>query len=183
MDYLENLNMQSEISSLKRKLEESEEPSSSTHGAIIYGEIRRKIYYGAHIYSREGSITKVVDMSICEGSEFVEYKEIFRGDIRNPSLSGTIKLNIEDEKTAYIKDKVRDIKGNFLYYTNYIIETVEDEKTTKSFEKFNNEKDELCRRANERLRNGFEDFITDEVVTKENFWKRLVNIIFNGKGR
>lgn len=103
------------------------------HEAIFYGIVKRKVYrfdtkqyYYHSIYGRRepGFYSKNIK---------IEDKEFLRLEIDNPPIEINEKVFIEEiNETIEIIDRVRNVKGGYIYYTQHVIEIIEDEETEKS---------------------------------------------------
>lgn len=93
-----------------------------THKAIVMGSITRKMHYfhrgWGDIYSERN---------------LVEHKLLWSGDLENPPLEigDYLYLNSENLKVKII-DKAKSTDGGYVYWSDYVIETIEDEITATS---------------------------------------------------
>lgn len=99
--------------------------------SVFMGEIRRKVHY----LSWNGLI--------CEESEKIKYENFYECELDKPPLEIDEKLYINDlDAVVIIIDKVRSADGEIMYYTDYIIKTIEDEHTQESLGRAHSEKRE-----------------------------------------
>ena len=114
----------------------------SSHHAIIYGLVYKKEYY-----IEEGYITNSVNVYTSRPRKpednykvkvapkvkhrliEMDKERIYEGSIGDPYLEIGEKLYVpEIDKTIEITDRVRILGGGYCYYTNHVLQTIEDEK-------------------------------------------------------
>lgn len=96
------------------------------HDAVVMGRIDRKVY---HFY--RSHFVQYCD--VVERSQLVEAVEVWEGKLENPPLNigDTLYINEIDEKVI-ITDKAKSTLGGYIYWTEHVVETIEDDETEKS---------------------------------------------------
>jgi hypothetical protein len=96
------------------------------HKAVVMGRIEKKRY--RFILSNYNSRSEIK-----KSNEFVEYKEIWSGDLENPPLETGEGLYIKELNTEVgITNKAKSTEGGYVYWTTFVIEEIEDEKTQET---------------------------------------------------
>lgn len=97
------------------------------HKAIVMCNIEKLLYYfGGGI---GGGISSYSTNEIRIRREFVEHKEIWKGELENPPLSVGEYLYIKNlDKKVRVLDKAKSTEGGYIYWTDQH-EYIEDEET------------------------------------------------------
>lgn len=123
------------------------------HKALIMGKRERKIYkFGIKDISTFGRFFNA-EPELYETREFIEYDEYYKCDIDNPPLEIGEKIYIDTlEEVLTVKDKARNTNGGYVYWTDCVIETIEDEITQKTKTEAENEQKEYIKQKEEDLK-------------------------------
>jgi hypothetical protein len=94
-----------------------------SHKAVVMGRIERKIY---KFHDRNSWYVG----SVREDKELIEHKQIWDGDLENPPLEISDWLYVKSKGLKVkVLDKAKSTDGGFVYWTDHVIEIIEDNKT------------------------------------------------------
>jgi hypothetical protein len=125
------------------------------HNAVVMGMIVRKKYEAWNI----GSIAKIVD-----NDEFVKYEEIWSGELNDPPIKSGDSFYITDKNLLVeVEMTSRNTENGYTYFTDYVIERIEDEETDKS----KKEAEEKLKKFNESLNSDTKQ----EISANKKWWQ------------
>lgn len=113
------------------------------HNALFFGKVvnvkytvqeNRDTYYEGNYgnYGRHYSSYHRRPV-IAKWNDFVKYKQFYNCDFEKPPLNTGEKVYINElDLTLMVLDRVRSTNGQYCYYVEHVVETIENEESEKS---------------------------------------------------
>ncbi|WP_137743374.1 hypothetical protein [Robertmurraya siralis] len=137
------------------------------HKAKVMGRVERKVYEFRWRYFN-------MPPHVNSKKEFIEHEEFWSGELENPPLEVGDSLFIEDKSIRVdILHKAKSTDGGFVYWTDYVIDMLEDEKTKNSKSEAEAQLEEYEKYLGERKEKQKVNLEKQSIETKKwyQFWK------------
>lgn len=116
---------------------------SEKHSALFFGKVVGIRYtvqdnrdvYNEYMYHRSGYRRKPV---LQKYNEFISYKQFYSCDFEKPPLEKDEKVYINElDLTVVVLDRVRSTNGEYCYYVDHVVESIENKESEKSLAEAN----------------------------------------------
>jgi len=121
------------------------------HRAIFKGMIERKTYYFDHSYcyktynlNKNRDKKLYYEYDILPSCQFVKTVEFLEKEIDNPPIEIGEKVYIPELNLKIkVTDRVRNLDGGYIYSTNHVVDTLDDERTMQSKDEAKKQREEF----------------------------------------